>query len=185
MSQNFGFITLPDQFTTGSSIMPHKKNPDIFEIIRAKSNKIQAMSNEIMQITNNLTSGYFRDMQILKETYIESFDYLIEILKVTSFIVPQIEVKNNILDDEKYKFAFSVEEVNKLVQKGIPFREAYQKIGNEINQGNFNPDKEISHTHEGSIGNLCNDKIEEKFKNILKTFDFEKINKAEAKLLQL
>jgi argininosuccinate lyase len=184
MSQNFGFISLPDQFTTGSSIMPHKKNPDVFELIRAKCNKIQGLTNELTLISNNLPSGYFRDMQIIKESFLESFDYLIDCLEITSFIVDKVEVNPNALDSDIYKYLFSVEEVNKLVLQGNPFRDAYKKVGMLIEEGKFNPSKSIHHTHEGSIGNLCNNEIEEKFNTILDQFQFNKIIEKEKKLLK-
>lgn len=184
MSQNFGFITLPDQFTTGSSIMPHKKNPDVFELIRAKCNKIQALTNELALISNNLPSGYFRDMQIIKESFLESFDYLIDCLEITSFIIDKVEVNPNILDQNIYNYLFSVEEVNNLVLKGSPFRDAYKKVGKMIEEGEFNPSTSVNHTHEGSIGNLCNKEIQEKFNTILNQFQFDKILEKEKKLLK-
>lgn len=183
MSQNFGFIKLPDEFTTGSSIMPHKKNPDVFELIRAKCNKVQALSNEFMLITNNLPSGYFRDMQIIKESYLEAFDYLIDCVDVASFIVNKIVVNKNILDKDIYKYLFSVEEVNKEVLNGIPFREAYKKVGKSIEQGSFTPEMKVYHTHLGSIGNLCNSEIKNKFDNIYNQFGFERIEEKEKNLL--
>jgi argininosuccinate lyase len=184
MSQNFGFIKVPDEFTTGSSIMPHKKNPDVFELLRAKSNKIQALANELTLVSNNLPSGYFRDMQIIKESYLEAFDYLIDVVEVAAFIVGKIEVNKDILNKDIYKYLFSVEEVNKEVLKGVPFREAYKKIGIHINEGNFSPTQEVNHTHQGSIGNLCNKQIGEKFQAILSQFHFEKAIRAEQDLLK-
>jgi argininosuccinate lyase len=183
MSQNFGFIKLPDEFTTGSSIMPHKKNPDVFELIRAKCNKVQALANEFMLIANNLPSGYFRDMQVIKESYLEAFDYLIDCVDVASFIVEKIIVNENILDKDIYQYLFSVEEVNREVLKGTPFREAYKKIGKSIEQGNFKPMKTVNHTHQGSIGNLCNLEIKNKFDYIYKQFGFQFIEEKENKLL--
>jgi argininosuccinate lyase len=185
MSQNFGFISLPDQFTTGSSIMPHKKNPDVFELLRAKCNKVQSLANELTIISNNLPSGYFRDMQIIKESYLESFDYLIDCVDIATFITDKIKVNDTILDKEMYAYLFSVEEVNKQVLAGVPFREAYKKIGQAIAEGKFNPDKTINHTHQGSIGNLCNDKIEQKFEMIIQQFGFNKAVEAEKKLLTI
>lgn len=183
MSQNFGFITLPEDYTTGSSIMPHKKNPDVFELLRAKSNKVQALAQEITMINNNLPSGYFRDMQVIKESYLETFDYLIDCLKIAAFILGKVEVNQNILEQDIYKYLFSVEEVNKEVLAGVPFRDAYKKVGMAINAGDFNPDKSVVHVHEGSIGNLCNEEIKEKFDAILKGFNFNRVEEAETKLL--
>jgi argininosuccinate lyase len=183
MSQNFSFISLPDEFTTGSSIMPHKKNPDVFELLRAKCNKVQSLANELTIISNNLPSGYFRDMQIIKESYLESFDYLIDCVDIAAFITDKIKVNENILDKNIYSYLFSVEEVNKEVLSGVPFREAYKKVGIAIAEGKFNPDRNVSHTHQGSIGNLCNDKIKLKYDSILQQFSFEKAAEAEKNLL--
>lgn len=185
MSQNFGFIKLPDQFTTGSSIMPHKKNPDVFELVRAKCNKIQALPVEMGFIHNNLPSGYFRDYQVLKESYLEAFDYLNESLIVLTKMVEAIEVVNNIVDDDRYKYIFSVEQVNNEVLNGIPFRDAYKKVAASIEAGTFKPDRKVEHTHLGSIGNLANDKIKAKFESIIHQFGFEKVALAEEKLLDL
>ena len=182
-SQNFGFIRLPDQFTTGSSIMPHKKNPDVFELTRAKCNKIQSIPQQITLITNNLPSGYFRDLQIIKEIFIPAFAELRDCLEMTTLMMSQVEVNENILNNPKYEAIFSVEEVNKLTLSGVSFRDAYKKIGLDIEAGNFAPDKNVRHTHEGSIGNLCNDEIVSYKNEILKEFTFEKVHKAEAKLL--
>lgn len=184
MSQNFGFVKLPDEFTTGSSIMPHKKNPDVFELLRAKCNKIQSLSNELTLISNNLPSGYFRDMQILKESFLESFDYLIDCVDMMNFIAGHIKVNQHILDNEMYKYMFSVEEVNKLVLSGIPFREAYKQVGQAIENGQFEPDKQVKHVHQGSIGNLCNEEIKQKFNSIFNEFNFDTIIKAENELLK-
>ena len=162
MSQNFGFITFPDALTTGSSIMPHKKNPDVFELIRAKCNKIQALPHEFTLITNNLPSGYHRDLQLLKEGLIPAFSTLKSCLEMATYSLKNIKVKTDIVEDEKYDYLFSVEEVNKLVQKGIPFREAYKIVGKNIQEGTFKPDKNVHHTHEGSISNLCLDEIVKK-----------------------
>jgi len=178
MSQNFDFVSLPSQFTTGSSIMPHKKNPDVFELIRAKCNKIQGLPQQITLIVNNLPSGYFRDLQIIKEIFLPAFDELNDCLQIASFAIENISVNKNILDDPKYDYIFSVEEVNKLVEKGMPFREAYKKVGEMIESGRFNPEKKVGHTHEGSIGNLNLDKISEKKKIIIKEFNFGKVEKA-------
>jgi len=183
-SQNFGFIRLPDQFTTGSSIMPHKKNPDVFELTRAKCNKIQSIPQQITLITNNLPSGYFRDLQIIKEIFIPAFAELRDCLEMTTLMMSQVEVNENILNDPKYDFIFSVEEVNKLTLSGVSFRDAYKKIGLDIEAGNFAPDKTVQHTHEGSIGNLCNAEIVNYKNEILNQFTFDKVRKAEAKLLE-
>ena len=164
MSQNFSFISFPDELTTGSSIMPHKKNPDVFELIRGKCNKLQALPYEFTLITNNLPSGYHRDFQLLKEGLIPSFSTLKSCLEMLTYSLKNIQVKNDIIEDEKYLYLFSVEEVNKLVQSGVPFRDAYKIIGKNINEGNFNPDKNVVHTHKGSLGNLCLDEIVEKKK---------------------
>jgi argininosuccinate lyase len=184
-SQNFGFITLPDAYTTGSSIMPHKKNPDVFELIRARCNKIQGLPQQIMLISNNLPSGYFRDLQIIKEIFLPSFDELKDCLIMTTRMMCEINVNKHILDDEKYAPIFSVEEVNRLVSEGIPFRDAYKQVGLEIEAGRFIPDKNIRHTHEGSIGNLCNDEITALKQDIIRAFNFNKANEAERKLLNL
>ncbi len=183
MSQNFGFVGLPDELTTGSSIMPHKKNPDVFELLRAKCNKIQALPNEIILITNNLPTGYFRDLQIIKENFIPVFDEMNTCIEILNFILENIKVNKDILADKKYEYLFSVEEVNKQVIQGMPFRDAYKKVGLDIAARNFNPDKTVNHTHEGSIGNLCNDKISNKMNKIIKQFEFEKVEKAINKLL--
>lgn len=182
-SQNFGFIKLPDQYTTGSSIMPHKKNPDVFELTRAKCNRLQALPNQITLILNNLPSGYFRDMQLIKEAFLPSFDEICSILGMVEKMVSQIIVNKDIASDDKYKFMFSVEEVNRLTREGMPFRDAYKKVGLDIEAGNFEPIKEIHHTHEGSIGNLCNSEIVEYFENIFSEFGFEKYHKAIDSLL--
>ncbi|MCF6240287.1 MAG: argininosuccinate lyase [Bacteroidales bacterium] len=184
MSQNFGFVSLPDELTTGSSIMPHKKNPDVFELLRAKCNKIQALPNEILLITNNLPTGYFRDLQIIKESFIPVFDEMKDCLQIMTFMLDNIKVNENILDDEKYEYLFSVEEVNKQVVSGMPFRDAYKKVGKDIAEGKFNPGKSVNHTHEGSIGNLYNDKITGKMQQIIAEFNFEKADKAIKALLE-
>lgn len=184
-SQNFGFIKLPDEFTTGSSIMPHKKNPDVFELTRAKCNKIQSIPQQITLITNNLPSGYFRDMQIIKEVFIPAFDELNDCIEMTAMMMSQVKVNDAILDDPKYDFLFSVEAVNNLTLSGIPFRDAYKQVGLEIEAGNFVPDKTVNHTHEGSIGNLCNDEIQAYKNDIIKQFGFDKVNRAIDQLLTL
>ena len=182
-SQNFGFVKLPKECTTGSSIMPHKKNPDVFELIRAKCNKLQALPTQVTLIQNNLPCGYFRDLQIIKECFLPAFDELKDCLRMCAYIINKIEVKQDILDNPMYDAIFSVEEVNKLASEGMPFRDAYKKVGLEIEAGDFKPNKNIHHTHEGSIGNLCNDKIVELMNGILDGFHFEKVDKAVKKLL--
>lgn len=182
-SQNFGFIKLPDQFTTGSSIMPHKKNPDVFELTRAKCNKIQGLPTQITLICNNLPSGYFRDLQIIKEVFLPAFDELNDCLTMVTHMMREIKVNEHILDDDKYALVFSVEEVNKRVLNGVPFRDAYKQVGLEIEAGQFVPQKQVNHTHEGSIGNLSDDKIAALMKEIMNTFQFEKVNQAEKELI--
>lgn len=183
-SQNFGFIKLPDEFTTGSSIMPHKKNPDVFELTRAKCNKIQSLPQQIMMITNNLPSGYFRDLQIIKEVFVPAFEELADCLQMTAMMMAQVEVNTEILNDKRYDFLFSVEEVNRLTLEGMPFRDAYKKVGLDIESGNFAPDKTVNHTHEGSIGNLCNEQIVAYKNDICTQFTFSKVHKAIGKLLE-
>jgi argininosuccinate lyase len=183
INQNFSFISFPDELTTGSSIMPHKKNPDVFELIRSHCNRIQALPNEIMLMTTNLPSGYQRDLQLLKEHIIPAFENLNNCLQMAGLMLSNIEVKSNLLQDEKYKFLFSVEEVNKLVLQGIPFRDAYKKVGMDIEQGNFNYSISVNHTHEGSIGNLCNAQIQQAMSNIIQKFNFEKVKIALQQLL--
>ena len=182
-SQNFNFIKLPAQFTTGSSIMPHKKNPDVFELIRAKCNKIQNLPQQISSIINNLPSGYFRDLQLIKEIFIPSFAELLDCLKMTTTLMSQIEVNTHLLDDEKYLHIFSVEEVNRRTLNGTPFRDAYKQVGLEIENGIFHPTKIVNHTHEGSMGNLCNENIRSHKKEICAGFNFKTIKKAEDLLL--
>jgi argininosuccinate lyase len=182
-SQNFGFIKLPEEFTTGSSIMPHKKNPDVFELTRAKCNKIQSVPQQIMMITNNLPSGYFRDLQIIKEVFIPAFAELKDCLDMTTLMMSQLQVNEQILDDPKYDLIFSVETVNKLTLGGVPFRDAYKQVGLNIEAGNFNPDKAIQHTHEGSIGNLCNDEILAYKDEIISQFGFDSVKRAIDQLL--
>lgn len=184
-SQNFGFIKLPDRFTTGSSIMPHKKNPDVFELTRAKCNKIQGLPQQITLICNNLPSGYFRDLQIIKEVFLPSFDELKDCLRMATHMIREVKVNEHILDDDKYALMFSVEEVNRLVLKGVPFRDAYKQVGLNIEAGGFTPNKTICHTHEGSIGNLCNDSISALMQNVIDGFSFSKVNEAEKALLAL
>ena len=181
-SQNFGFIKLPDDCTTGSSIMPHKKNPDVFELTRAKCNRIQAIPQEITLMTNNLPSGYFRDMQLVKEVFLPAFQELEEIITMTAYMLDHIKVREDILADSKYDAIFSVEEVNRLARDGMPFREAYRKVGAEIENGSFKADRNIHHTHEGSIGNLCNDRIAARMDKLVAEFPFKDIDKAIQKL---
>jgi argininosuccinate lyase len=173
LNQNFSFISFPDDLTTGSSIMPHKKNPDVFELIRGKCNMLQALPNEITLLTSNLPSGYHRDLQLLKEKLFPAFGTVTDCLRMAVFMLSRIRVTDRILHDEKYKFLYSVEEVNKLVLSGVPFRDAYQKIGAAIEQGEFTPSKELHHTHEGSIGNLGNDQIKRMFNEATGRFHFE------------
>ena len=182
-SQNFGFIKLPAQFTTGSSIMPHKKNPDVFELTRAKCNKIQGLPNQITLICNNLPSGYFRDLQIIKEVFLPAFDELKDCLRMVTHMMREIQVNEHILDDDKYALLFSVEEVNRLVLSGVPFRDAYKQVGLAIEAGKFVADKNIHHTHEGSIGNLCTAEIAALMQQVVDGFRFEQVNTAEQTLL--
>ena len=183
-SQNFSFVKLPKECTTGSSIMPHKKNPDVFELIRAKSNKLQALPQQVTLIMNNLPVGYFRDLQIIKEAFLPAFDDLKDCLQMAAYIINKIEVNEHILDNPMYDPMFSVEEVNRLAANGMPFRDAYKKVGLDIEVGNFVPDKNIHHTHEGSIGNLMNAEIQQLFNSILSDFHFERMEQAEKSLLQ-
>jgi argininosuccinate lyase len=183
INQNFAFISFPDELTTGSSIMPHKKNPDVFELVRARCNKIQALPNEIALMTTNLPSGYHRDLQLLKENLFPAFKSLNECLEMTSFMLQSIRIKEDILKDEKYAYLFSVDAVNAEVINGMPFREAYRKVGIEIERGEFKAPASVKHTHEGSIGNLCNEQINASFREILSGFRFEKVESAIEKLL--
>lgn len=181
-SQNFAFVKLPDECTTGSSIMPHKKNPDVFELTRAKCNKIQALPQQIMLIMNNLPSGYFRDLQIIKEVFLPCFQELRDCLSMVTYIIQRIKVNEHILDDPRYDLMFSVEEVNRLATEGMPFRDAYKKVGMDIQAGHFKPHKEVHHTHEGSIGNLCNEEIRALMNEVWNGFHFEQIEEAERQL---
>jgi argininosuccinate lyase len=183
LNQNFDFISFPAELTTGSSIMPHKKNPDVFELIRSHCNRIKSLPNEIMMMTTNLPSGYHRDLQLLKENLFPAFHILRDCIEMTGLMLSNIEIKKDILADEKYKSLFSVEEVNKLVSKGIPFRDAYKKVGIDIEAGNFKFDISLHHTHEGSIGNLCNEEIKNLMVKIIESFPFEEVEKAVKKLL--
>jgi argininosuccinate lyase len=178
LSQNFAFVSYPENLTTGSSIMPHKKNPDVWEIMRGKCNRLQALPNDVAMMTTNLPSGYHRELQLLKELLFPAFADLTDCLQMATFMLQNITVNKNILDDPKYAYLFSVEEVNKSVLNGTPFRDAYKQVGLAIEQGNFNPDKNISHTHEGSIGNLQNAQISEAMDKVLESFDFKKVEKA-------
>lgn len=182
-SQNFGFIKLADEFTTGSSIMPHKKNPDVFELTRAKCNKLQALPFEISLITGNLPSGYFRDLQLVKESFLPAFDELKHIIDMVNAMMAQVKVNEHILNDSRYDLMFSVEEVNRLTREGMPFRDAYKKVGLDIEAGKFSPVKAVDHTHEGSIGNPCNEEIARLYRSVLDSFDFETYHKAFSSLL--
>lgn len=182
-SQNFGFVCLPDECTTGSSIMPHKKNPDVFELIRARCNKLQALPTQVVMIMNNLPCGYFRDLQEIKEVFLPAFDQLLSCLRMATYIVARMRVNEHILDDARYDLMFSVEEVNRLASEGMPFRDAYKKVGLDIEAHQFTPNKEIHHTHEGSIGNLCNDRIAALMQATYARFGFERVSEAEKKLL--
>jgi argininosuccinate lyase len=182
-SQNFAFVKLPNDCTTGSSIMPHKKNPDVFELTRAKCNKLQGLPQQITLIMNNLPSGYFRDLQIIKEVFLPAFQELRDCLQMTTYIINKIKVNEDILSDSRYDLIFSVEEVNRLVTEGMPFRDAYKKVGLDIEAGKFTPCKEVHHTHEGSIGNLCTEQIATLMDNVWNGFNFERMDEAEASLL--
>lgn len=182
--QNFQFVKLPKECTTGSSIMPHKKNPDVFELIRAKSNKLQSLPQQIMLIMNNLPVGYFRDLQIIKEVFLPAFGELKDCLQMAAYIINKMAVNEHILDNPMYDPMFSVEEVNRLAANGMPFRDAYKKVGLEIESGQFHADKNIHHTHEGSMGNLCNDKIEALMNQTMAEFGFDRVRKAEVQLLK-
>lgn len=176
LNQQFDFISFPSELTTGSSIMPHKKNPDVFELIRAHGNRLRALPNEITMLTTNLPSGYHRDLQLLKEHLFPAFQTIKDCMQMLALMLSNMQVRDNILADDKYKFIFSVEEVNRLVQQGVPFRQAYQQIGKDIAEGNFEPTGTIRHTHEGSIGRLCNDEIREQMQQVMSRFPFEQVN---------
>ncbi|MBK6635596.1 MAG: argininosuccinate lyase [Chitinophagaceae bacterium] len=182
LNQNFGFIAFPDELTTGSSIMPHKKNPDVFELVRAHCNRIQALPNEIMLMTANLPSGYHRDLQLIKEHIIPAFENLNDCLQMTGLMLENMIIKKDLLNDARYTYLFSVEAVNKLVTGGMPFRDAYKKVGADIEAGNFSHTASLHHTHEGSISNLCNEKIQDMMNDIIQKFNF---NKAKIALQQL
>lgn len=183
-NQNFGFVKLPEDCTTGSSIMPHKKNPDVFELIRGKSNKLQGLPQQITLIMNNLPTGYFRDLQVIKEVFLPAFDELDDCLRMSAYIINRMEVNEHILDNRMYDPMFSVEEVNRLTAAGMPFRDAYRKVGLEIEHGTFKADRHLHHTHEGSIGNLCNDKIAAYMEQLMAGFHFERVEEAERRLVQ-
>lgn len=182
--QNFGFVKLPKECTTGSSIMPHKKNPDVFELIRAKCNKLQGLPAQITLIMNNLPVGYFRDLQIIKEVFLPAFDELKDCLRMAAYIINKMEVNRSILENPMYDPMFSVEEVNRLAAAGMPFRDAYRKVGMEIEEGTYRADHNIHHTHEGSMGNLCNDRIAEFMKGVYDGFGFSRAEEAEKELLK-
>lgn len=184
LSPNFGFISFPDELTTGSSIMPHKKNPDVLEIIRARCNHIQSIQSEISLIITNLPSGYHRDLQVLKEILFPAFQTLKDCIQMAGLMLSNMHVKENLLQDEKYQFLFSVEEVNKLVLQGIPFRDAYKQVGAQIEEGKFKANTNLKHTHEGSIGNLCNSEIKSNFEKALESFSFKKMENALIELLK-
>ena len=184
LNQNFGFISFPAELTTGSSIMPHKKNPDVFELIRSHCNQIKALPNEIMLMTTNLPSGYHRDLQLLKEHLFPAFKTLKDCIEMAGLMLSNIQVKENILADEKYKYLYSVEEVNKLVNSGVPFRDAYKKIGLDIEAENFTYTININHTHEGSIGNLCTEEIKKQMQKVVNTFPFASVQSAIDNLLK-
>ncbi|HEX8039149.1 MAG TPA: argininosuccinate lyase, partial [Chryseosolibacter sp.] len=183
LNQNFAFISFPDELTTGSSIMPHKKNPDVFELVRGRCNQLAGLPNDIALITANLPSGYHRDMQLLKELLFPAVQHLKDCLAMIHLMLSNVDIKDNILEDEKYNFLFSVEEVNKLVVSGMPFRDAYQKVGRDIGKGNYHPDKKLHHVHEGSLGNLCLEEIVRNMEKTIRAFNFPRYHEALNKLL--
>jgi argininosuccinate lyase len=183
LNQNFGFISFPDELTTGSSIMPHKKNPDVFELVRARCNQLVALPNDIALMTANLPSGYHRDMQLLKELLFPAIGNLRDCLQMVHLMISNISVKENILEDEKYQFLFSVEEVNRLVLSGVPFRDAYKRVGRDIEEGSYHPSSALHHVHEGSMGNLCLDEISKNMEKVITDFHFERYHTAVAELL--
>ncbi|MBR3285409.1 MAG: argininosuccinate lyase, partial [Bacteroidales bacterium] len=182
-SQNFGFVTLPKQMTTGSSIMPHKKNPDVFELLRAHCNRICGIPGDIRLISGNLPSGYFRDMQLIKELFIPMFQEMSDCLDIACFAISNISVKDGLMEDPRYALAFSVEKVNALAASGVPFRDAYRQVADEISDGNFKYEGALNHTHEGSIGNLCNAQVADRMQKITARFDFDKVDRAVESLL--
>lgn len=183
LSQNFAFVSYPDTLTTGSSIMPHKKNPDVWEIMRGKCNRVQALPNDVAMMTTNLPSGYHRELQLLKELLFPAFNDILDCLQMAAFMLKHITVNTQILNDSKYAYLFSVEEVNKMVLSGVPFRDAYKQIGLAIEKGDFNPEKQVNHTHEGSIGSLNNAEITSAMDKVLRSFDFEKVEKSVRELV--
>jgi argininosuccinate lyase len=184
-SQNFGFVVLPDDLTTGSSIMPHKKNPDVAELLRAKTNRMKALPMEVTMVLSNLPSGYHRDMQLLKEILMPAFDEILDCLDIATFMLEHMKVKQNLLDDAKYDLLFSVERVNELVISGVPFRDAYKQVGAEIGDGSYKAPRELKHTHEGSIGNLQTREIEERMQHEIAAFGFDKVEAALESLLRI
>jgi len=185
MSQNFNFVSLPDNLTTGSSIMPHKKNPDVFELLRAHCNRLQSLPNEILLVINNLPVGYFRDMQLVKEIFIPAFAEIKTCISIATYAISHLKVNHLILDDKKYDYIFSVEDVNRLVNEGVPFRDAYKHVGQKIMDGNYIPTKKLKHTHEGSLGNLCNDGIKSKMEKVVADFNFQSVDSSILKLLTI
>nr|MCU0355057.1 lyase family protein [Cytophagales bacterium] len=183
-SQNFGFLTLPDELTTGSSIMPHKKNPDVAELLRGKTNRLKSLPNELALLTSNLPSGYHREMQLTKEILFPALDELAQCLDMTHFMLEHIRVNTDILKDDRYRHLFTVERVNELVLQGVPFRDAYRQVGSELADGTYQPKTEVNHTHEGSIGNLCNARITDEMRKVMDEFRFEQAEAAEKALLE-
>jgi argininosuccinate lyase len=183
LNPQFGFISFPDELTTGSSIMPHKKNPDVFELTRARCNRIKSLPNEIQLITINLPSGYHRDLQLLKENLFPALGELRDCLQMTTFMLQQVSVKKDILEDKKFDHLFSVEAVNRLVQTGIPFRDAYKQVGRAIEAGEFTPERALKHTHEGSMGRLCNPEIAAQYQSTRDRFPFQQIGEQIVRLL--
>jgi argininosuccinate lyase len=184
LNQNFNFVSFPAELSTGSSIMPHKKNPDVFELIRSHCNRIKALPNEISMMTTNLPSGYHRDLQLLKEHLFPAFETLKDCISMAHLMLENISIKESIMEDEKYKYAFSVEAVNALVLEGLPFRDAYKKVGLDIESGNFEISSSVNHVHEGTIGNLCNEQIQKMMHNVLAKFEFEKVHQAIEQLIK-
>jgi argininosuccinate lyase len=184
LNQNFAFISFPDELTTGSSIMPHKKNPDVFELIRAHCNRIQSLPNEISLMLANLTSGYHRDLQLLKESLFPAIKNLKDCIRMATLMFENIDIRKDILEDEKYTYLFTVEEMNKLVLQGMPLRDAYKKIGADVENKTFETNKKLHHTHEGSIGNLQNEEIKKMMEHVISRFNFKEVNDALQKLLQ-
>jgi len=183
VSQNFAFMSFPDELTTGSSIMPHKKNPDVFELVRARCNSLQALPAQVSQLTSSLPSGYHRDFQLLKEAVFPAIRHLKDCLSILAYALPQARVNPSILEDERYQYLFSVEVVNELVLQGVPFREAYRQVGQQIEEGQFEPPRELRHTHEGSLGNLCLEEIERKMEGVMEGFPFGEVEAAVGLLL--